>query len=297
MACLYKLLVLSLLLSQNSILLAQTEFEGSIPTELVKIFMTDLFSGEVFLYSDIPTDFPIFTVPENYEVLGGFKNDSTSLVVLRTELNEEEAANTIIDAFVNNNWLEVGPPQLGTIPTGGFFGIGAVNFPRRLCHDEFGSLSVPVEIFDGEIIVKASLNLNSGGPRPSCREQLAISSNSIPVNQRSGVMEYMPRLEVPENSGNAGRFPFMAGGGSGSRGGAEANVSIRIDWSIEEVYAHFENQLLAQDWVIDSQTSGELTAVSGWTKSIEGDVELTGFLIISKIDDSDFNLSFSLSSR
>ncbi len=285
------------ILSQTSFLFAQTEFEDPIPADLVKIFMTDLLSGDVYLYSDIPEGFPVFTIPDNYEVLGGFKNEYQSMVILRTELDQSLAAEAIIDSLISNGWLEIGAPQMGPLQGLGFVGAEIINFPTRLCHDDFGNMSVPIEIYNGEVVVKAALNVNLGGVVLTCSEQLEMSTNPMTMRQRSGAIEYLPRLETPENSNNRGRLPFMAGSASGRNGEAQADITIRVNWSIDQIYSHLSTQLIDQDWILDTQSTGEFTNASGWTKAVADDVDLTGFLNISKMDNSEYHLSFSLRTR
>jgi hypothetical protein len=49
---------------------AATEFEDSVPLDLVKVFLGNLGIGEPLLYSDIMDDFPPFTLPAGFAVRG-----------------------------------------------------------------------------------------------------------------------------------------------------------------------------------------------------------------------------------
>ncbi|GJM14610.1 MAG: hypothetical protein DHS20C12_30130 [Pseudohongiella sp.] len=67
-------------------LLADTEFEDSIPIEIVKVLMAPT-GTEAALYADLPANFPEFQLPAELSVLGSMKIDSLTRVAFETDLS------------------------------------------------------------------------------------------------------------------------------------------------------------------------------------------------------------------
>ena len=74
----------------------------------------------------------------------------------------------------------------------------------------------------------------------------------------------------------------------------ESNHSLTIDWSMEQVFEYFSEQITDQEWQLDTQGIGQVTTSGIWTKSLETDLNLIGTLNVFSRGDSNFDLKFTL---
>lgn len=85
-------------------LTAATEFENSIPIELARLFLGNPGTGGATIYQDIMDEFPPFTVPDAFEVMGSLDQMYLQRVVLRTDLDAEAAKTAITGTFTAAGW-------------------------------------------------------------------------------------------------------------------------------------------------------------------------------------------------
>ena len=279
---------------------AATEFEDSIPIDTAKILFDTRMTGQVEIYSDIMDEFPPFQVPAALSVLGSVNQGFMLRVILETQSDEDTAIDVIMKAFLLNNWQSMPSPFMGRAQTG--FIAPNTNIPKvnQICHDQLGRISI--NYFQRSSVKYVSLNKSRGfgGHQGTCAQQVAqqtaqqaLFSNRLGAN--GGIRQYMPKMELPSTTGQMpSPFSIMGGGFSGSLTDIETESQLEIEWTTTEVYQHFADQIAEQEWLLDSESSGNFGANGTWTRSPETNMNLIGTLTVLKTGDSYFQLKFRL---
>ena len=275
--------------------LADTEFEDSVPLELVKALIGNTPYGESRIFSDLSSEFPRVDIPDALELMGSIERGFGVAAVFSTELSASATESALHDAFIQSEYMEFEVLAMEGLQNGFVSPLG--NRPirySRYCHDSFGFLSHTYSPKDQKGIVTVSANF--ANDNRSCADQLAEQQQAMERRSPNGLSHYLPTMELPVTEAPRSR-PFLGSGGwSGSSNSIETDASVRIDWSIEEVFSHFTRQIEAQQWSSDSQNIGASSAIGIWVRSPEVGVDLIGTLTILKAGDESFELKFQLSS-
>ena len=277
-------------------LFAATEFEDTIPIELAKALLSNSISGETRIYTDILDEFPEFQLPTGFEVMGSIDQRSSQRVVLTTELAEDEAALQIFAAFEDVDFVQLDLFSLNRRQNG-FMSSQPRRIPRRMCHDDIGNLSILFTEVNNIRLVTLSASVYRNTNQLTCAQQAQQYQMSMQRmgGMNSGIREYIPRMEAPDDGSLPPFAAFIGGSGfSSSNNEVETEANLNIEWSIDEVYSHFEDQINAQDWEIDSQNIGTTTAIGTWTLNPEPDLSLVGVLTVFKTAESSYKLIFKL---
>ena len=287
-------LSLLLLISVNSH--AATEFEGDIPSDLVKIFMSNSGMPSVTLYSDLSDAFSYLTVTDEFEVLGSVETGYSDNTYLKTDLPFDQAKAVLFDPLMADGWIEI-VSYMQFVPETGFVNN---NLPEtttnQICHDDFGNMTIRFSSLEDANLVTLLISnqmMMGGGVPTTCAQQNEQQSMAFNrgMGMNAGVRQYMPTLEIPEEADIV--FPAF-GGFSGSNNDAESKTTIPIDWAISEVYSHFAEQLEAQGWNLDSDWEGSIFYGGNWTKSPEENVNIIGILSILNLAEDSYQMSFRI---
>ena len=279
---------------------ADTEFVDSVPLEVVKQFVGNPFRGEGTLYSDILDAFPPFTVPADFKVLASADQGYLQRVILSSTLDEEAASAALTAAFVAEGWMQVPNYGMPTQQTGFVSAEQPALQFQQLCHDDHGTVTVTVNAGTGTRYININRNIGPPGMalmQPGCAEMVGqATQNSTAMGFRGGniVAPYAPKLLMPQsNTTPTPSMGFFGGGGGGSQNDWESRGTLALDWSINEIYAHFAEQIAEQGWATDSEATGAMVATGNWTKYID-DMDLVGTLSILKLADNVWELHFRL---
>ena len=71
-------------------------------------------------------------------------------------------------------------------------------------------------------------------------------------------------------------------------------MELEIDWSMEEVYRHFAEQITEQDWALDTESIGSVSASGTWTQSPEDNMNLVGTLKVVGLGADSFQLKLTV---
>lgn len=274
---------------------ADTEFEGSVPLELVKALLGNTPFGEPTIYSDLVSAFPEIDVPDELEIMGSIERGYGIAAVYSTELTGSQTESALTEAFLQAEYMEFELPGMRRAENG--FISSSVNVLQRynrFCHDSLGSLSFTYSA--QELGGTVTISANPANDNRSCADQLAEQQQAMGRmgGRQGGLQQYLPKMELPETEPR--RYsPFFAGGRySGSNREIETKANLNIDWDIEEVFRHFSEQIGSQDWTLDSENIGTSTAAGSWTRSPETGTNLIGTLTVLKTDEETFDLKFQL---
>lgn len=127
----------------------------------------------------------------------------------------------------------------------------------------------------------------------SCEQmQLQFSGRGQGGPMMPNINQYMPRMELPAAATlpGMGMRPAMF---SGSAGGMESRIDMSIDWDLPRLFRHFTDQIAQQNWQIDNETVGSISANAGWTREVD-DMKLLGSLRVVNTADSHYQLQFSV---
>lgn len=264
-----------------------------VPRELAE----DLTGGQVYL--GMPEGFPEFNLPEGVDVAGSLDQNSRIQVILRSELDPETFEQSVREELLGRGWTELVSPrppnrQFGFVPNNIPAGF---QFPRQLCHDRYGNISVNARGEAG-IYHRLSLdwNRNSFGQQLSCEEQNQQRQGQFNPVMRTqfGLNQYLPVLELPEEDRGSRFRPSFGSGTSGSGDALTARSPLVIDWSMDEIIRWFSGQLMEQGWEQDAGWTGDTSAGSTWLKTVEDSTRLTGLLDIVREEENTYQLRFRL---
>ncbi len=290
-----------LVLFASSLLNAQTQFEENIAPELVEIFLSSQFNDEVQLYADIPVNFPPFTLPQEFEVLGTIQTERESHVFLRTELASDVASFTLSDALLTDGWLTLQEIATRNRPSPIPF-VGMItrnNQGGAFCLDNFGVLSAILKDNGQFTVIELQATDASQIPQQLSCEMLRRASEQNQrqemANRQGTDITPLPQLDIPGVPD-----PANAPGGfisaSSSRGVTQASRGYKftVDWSIDQVHDFFEEQILEQGWTLETKGVGDTMALSGWKKVAEDNSELSMILNLDHSGGSQFSLGLNL---
>ena len=273
---------------------AATEFGESIPTRLAKIFM-GIDPADPGLYADINDEFPSFSLPAEFMVIGSINRGYGNTVHLSTTLDDAEARQVIAQAFKAEGWQEVPVPSPRPGPAGFTGGGNERIYPTMLCHDELANLQINTTQTADELLMTISHQGGAFIRTQSCAEIIANSQQGAARFQayRDPLQQYLPRLELPVEV-SRGRSPGSVGGISGGSDEVTAHTDLVIDWDLAQVFDFFAEQVAAQGWTPEGNSLTALIAGGSWTLRPEEEVNLLGRLSVIKRADSDYRLEFNL---
>lgn len=279
---------------------ADTPFVDSIPLDVAEALFGFGIDDNFAVYSDIIDDFPEFDMPSEFEVVGSVLQNRQMRVVLATQLDEAEAVDAIASSYLDDGWINMpqfNPPRVEK----GFVSAANSNLRPRyqmICHDDHGQLNMSYRQRPSENYLVMSLGIGFGFNRSwqSCQEIIAQQEISLArMSGRSmGMQQYMPRLELPEGTTQGGYQPFFIGGGGGGNNSYETDATVEIEMNLEEVFRHFAEQIIEQEWSSDSESVGTATATGTWTKTVENDTNIVGRLNIVRSDENVYDLSMQV---
>ena len=242
--------------------LADTEFKDSIPVEIVEALFDTYQSGQFAVFSDIAEEFPNFSVPAEFTVVGSVYTMTTLRVVFETSLDESDAIQSIVEIFESQDWTQF-PTYSPPTQQVGFISPRQFNMGRSqiLCDDNLGYLTIRYSARDSGNYLTTGISLSRNRQQGGCEQQLAMQQASLGQMSRSyGLRQYLPRLEIPELQNSPRRNVFFMGGSSSSGNSVETEGVMTSDQDIEEVYRYFADQIEEQGWDLDSQVVGTLSS-------------------------------------
>lgn len=277
---------------------ADTEFEDSVPLDVVKAFIGSGPYGETKIYSDLADGFPDISLPNEFEIIGSINRGYGVAVALKAELSETQASALLIESLLQAGYLELDSKRDNDWQTG-FVSTAQTSIRTyyQFCHDLMGSMSLSYLELDDYGVVTASSSRVGMNSNQSCSEQIALREQNLQeaISRQGGLKSQVPRLELPEIIPT--RFmPFRGPGFSSSNSGVEAHINVNLDWKLDELYDHFKTQIEGQGWALDSENLGSASATGSWTRSPDVDSNYIGTLIVLKTGDESFELKFQLNS-
>ncbi len=291
-------LVCFLFFSQSLFSLADTEFEGPIPVDVVEALFNSYGENQFAVYSDVPDEFPDLQIPAEFSVVGSVYQMTSLRVVFATQLNEEDAVQAMVDVFEAENWMQL-PIMESRLPRTGFIAPNQINVGnfQALCHDDFGRVTIRFSERAPSNYLSAALS--AGRNRPGyCQQQLTMQQAAAGQMSRSiGLRQYLPRMEIPADQNRQRLGVAMVGGLSSSSNSVDTEASMTSEQSLDEVYRYFADQIEEQGWELDSEAVGSLSANGTWAKSPEANLNLLGRLSVTKSGESDYDLQFTLTAE
>ena len=280
---------------------ADTEFEDSIPIDLAR----SLLSGtggtmDVKIYSDIPDTFPDFDLPDGVTLIGSVDQTHNQQVVLRSDGDGTQQQAALIESLQDSDYLLIEQMSAGTRQTGFVYANPqARSTPAQLCHDSLGLIYIRLHPDSDHTFINltSTPGMNLGGY--NCADRVAQASRAQGFSPFLGgaqsprsLQTSMPRLVLPDEAARQSqRMPMFL---SGSSDQMESKIEFTIDWRLAEVQEFFSEQIVEQDWVLDSETTGSHVAIGAWTKEENGRM-LLGILHLISHNDDNYEAVFAIS--
>jgi len=185
------LVCISVLTSFCGEALAATAFTTTVPEDLLR----ELTGGSA--YSDLPADFPPFTMPEGMSPIGSHQAPSQQLILLRTSRGGAESQLAVLDALrTSSGWIEL--PSPNSARQNGFVIPARELEPVTLCHDQYG-------IFDvrGEDGIENRVYIRRYAMADVARNLTCAQQNEARTSVRprfgggsSSLLQYLPSFEA-----------------------------------------------------------------------------------------------------
>lgn len=272
------------------------EFTDNVPMPLVRALLTNPGSNDVRIYSDVPEGLPEFVIPANFSVLGGIAQNRGSRMILQTSATREDAIAALSDSLVNAGFVDVETLVGGRIT--GFVPSEAMLSRRNFCRDDVGYLTIMfTELAGVNQVSLGTSNVLADSGISSCAElaEPRTPDMSRPDALFSDLMQHMPVLEVPESANSSRPRPFLGtSGASASERTYETSSQFTSDMSILEVYPRFAQQIAAQGWALDGESTGQVSGSGNWVKIPDGDTYLHGLFSIVQSSEANFSIRFRL---
>jgi hypothetical protein len=272
------------------------ELEDSIPVDLARALFDIPFTGQMRFYTDIPEGFPPFTVPANFTILGGMVMPNYLRVGIKGSVSMREGMSTFSTSLERDGYLIF--PEFLKSERG--FVLGETHpLPLTACHDSKGKIRVRAISRDQDVffsLTGGAAALNE--PGTTCAELILDRQKFVDdqlFRESQGIRRDLPKLSIPieKDLSLRGYQPGMRY--SGSNTGYETTSQIPSSLSTSELYTHFSNQLVSQQWSQDQGINSEGFVHGEWVKTIEDDQLIFGLLKVEKDVSGMFNLFFSIS--
>ena len=289
-----------MLLGVSSTLYGATEYEDSVPLELVRVLLGNpMVNDEVRVYSDVHDQFPTLSYSDQFEILGSIDQVYSQRVVLKTDLDSQTATDSLQEDLERQGFIPFTQPFNAELNRG-FVVPQQTRRPTQMCRDDVGNMSISVLQMDNNSVFILAISQPNNLQSQSCEQKLEEQNQNYAMMQnmrnrgQSNLRQYLPRMEVPTADFRPRRV--FGGGGSSSTSGntLETEFELNTDWTISEVYQHLADQISEQGWDLDSESVGDITANSDWTSSPEPNIELVGNLNILRAGQGSYQLKFRL---
>jgi len=273
---------------------AADEMENTIPVELARALFDLPDTGELRFYPRTPEGFPEFTVPPEFQLMGGMSLPNFSRVALHTELELSEGMSVLASALQSDGYLltPAHPPA-----ERGFVAARTMPTPMNVCHEERGSMLIRA-LKRGEahyFSLTGDATVDTSGT--TCAERVAERQRFIDgrlFRESSGIRAYLPRLALPQELDTEydGFQPSFRSSGSNT----EYVVSsvIRSERDIAAIYQHFAEQLRSQQWAQGREHTVGNFHQGEWQFINENDQLISGALLIEKQDQDTISLRFTI---
>lgn len=230
---------------------------------------------------------------DDLEFIGSSVSELQTVAAYKTALATADAMNVVSGVLREAGWRDLETPGP---PSGGFMVRAQPRFDA-FCLDDV-MLSAVGSPSDDSTFVR--LQTNPGAGR-ICDELPGGSGRGI-VRGIGGLnlYEHMPAFALPDGTTpleSRNGLVLGFGGFSGSDRSASTAIELETDSSAQELVEQFGRQLEEQGWSYDTRWSGQYSIGSGWTRSPNEELDLTGLLDVIALSGSGYRATFRLSSR
>jgi hypothetical protein len=253
---------------------AATPYEDEVPIELARYFLPGNW------YSDLPPGLPPLTIPEGMELVGSQDQIQRKQVLFRTSMGAGEAQQIMAQAILSEaGWLRLDDSINRVVPSGFVASDNETPLPAvRLCHDNVSMLAIT-----GRANGFVHLDFYTGVG--NCSQS---SINNMRANaSRSELLEYVPVLELPDNS-NPITPPRLIDEMSGQQFVYDTGVRITADSSLRRLANGFARQMRRQGWRRREAWRGDVTAGNNWTRELQDGIRLSASIDIVRMADNDY---------
>lgn len=275
---------------------ADTEFAEGIPAEFAEGLVTGPDFGQPTFYSDIVHSFPLIEFPEQFDLLGSVDLIYGTRVIFRSDLSTAEARQILANQLSMSQYAIV-PSLSDSAESVGFVQWEVAALPLEFCQDNFGSLAARFRKSATNSIITVDHSSASPSNKTVCSdyiEQKLVQKAEIETRRNVGLRSYQPRMALPQPSSENTMFYGRGVSHSSGDNYFEAVTMLVTEWSIEEIYNHFADQISAQGWELRSKNKVDLRMVGEWTNEPDADFSLLGTFSIHKMSKSEHRLVFRM---
>jgi len=216
--------------------------------------------------TSVPDKFAELNVPTRLTLVGSQVAGTHMSVVYKTQMNTEAALSSAVSAMTDAGWTKM---QVHGMSQRRGFQTSTIPQATSLCsNDKSGALSVMANSKSGQTYVSYSMY---------GQLQSQVCSESTPTARMDpyrALMGNLPVLKLPEDAKSSN----VGGGGSGDE--VNTRVDVLTAMSRAELLSFLGDQIQDQQWVFDTNWSGEMSSGSLWTLDTPEDGMLIGTLHI-----------------
>lgn len=287
-------LIILILVASPAFSAEAVELENQIPIDLAKALIQIPFDGEVRFNDATPASFPEFTIPNEFDVVGGVTMAASALsqVVLSSEHELRAGLKLLTDSLQGDGYvLQLKMPR----PQNGFVSDANIATVHNLCNDDLGALLIRALRRGSDNLYAISGNketIDSSGR--TCGDRIARNTESYDRMERinnTGLRAELPLLSVPIEEGSNRQGLITNSRGRGGNDYYETSSQLVSAYPATFVHDDFVEQLIDQDWELVQEISDR---ESNWRITIE-DRSLFGELQIIEAGEGVLSLYFRIS--
>ena len=270
-----------LILSVSTASFADDPF-ACVDPDVANAFLGGWYQSPPSYSTSVPDEFVKLHIPARLTLVGSQVGDSNMSVVYQTEMSAKAALSRAVIALTDAGWIEMADQRMSAMR-----GFQSSMRPQStsLCRDDQpAALSVIAISKSGQTYV--SYSMHSQLQSQACGEPAAAARISVPRT----LMAHLPILRLPEDAKSSN----VGAGGSGDE--VNSRVDVLTTMSRAGLLSFLGDQIQNQQWVFDTNWSGELSSGSLWTLDTPDDGMLIGTLHIFGPSVSAVRVRFSVSS-
>ncbi len=225
----------------------------------------------VVLPSALPSDLPEkIPIPNDAETIGSLVRSDGKYNQVEIILDDPQDPNKVMEFYrsslVKAGWNE---SKQSYPESGGFSSTSSIPESATFCRYERKGPSLTVSAYtpDGEKPTDVRIQLDTNPQTPTCTQRFN--------EPNSGLSTVMPVLKAPK-----GALQKESGGGnSGSQW--ESYATLETELNVNDLEAHYRNQLVEAGWKLKDKGNGSSIAWSTWSFTDESGGNRSGILFVN----------------
>jgi len=215
-----------------------------------------------------PDSFPVDVDSPFLELIGSSVNRGglQTTVGWKSTLSPDDARRLVTAALRKESWRVI--PRSGRLQAMHEHGFvphqpAPTEAHQQFCRGRAGQVTILARSTRIGTVVTLSHFAHPGAS--DCESTIAAQSEGM--RYRSGLVRYLPSLQLPESIKLS---PYMGGGSGGGSQDARASLTLETSVSPDNLMTYFDRQMVDQGWRMDANFRGNATIGHTWLRDVDG---------------------------